>query len=384
MVVAITSTGATLTWKAGVDGYCPTTEYDLEIKGFYSVDEEGDKILSPTATFTREEFAETSVTATGLRPGTDYRAALIAYSESCGEYAQSVLLYFTTSVAPPSLTISVSDVTVTEGNSGTTAMNFTVTLSGSPSHKVEIRATARGVGMAAAPGRTAPTASGTGYGRDFYQFTGRNLVFAAGATGAALTKTVTVNVLGDELDEADETLILRLNNLRTEATNVSFAGGERSLEATGTITDDDEGKTPREISVSDVSVAEGDEGERTELTFTITLSETPTHEVRVRATVRGAGLKATLATTPTAKGTAGEGRDFIQFSNRDVVFAAGATGAALTQTVKVVILGDTVVEGDETLSLRLNNLRTTDGLVRFEGGAKRLFATGTITNDDAN
>ncbi len=284
----------------------------------------------------------------------------------------------------PALMISVSDVSVTEGDSGTTAMNFTVTLSGSPSHKVEIRATARGVGMAAALGRTPPTAMGTGYGRDFFQFTGRNLVFEAGATGAALTKTVTVSVYGDQLEEDDETLILRLNNLRTEATNVSFAGGETSLEATGTISDDDEGKTPREISVSNTSVTEGAEGDRTELTFTITLSATPTHEVRIRATVRGAGIKATLATTPTAKGTAGEGRDFIRFTNRNIVFEAGATGAALTQTVKVVILGDAVVEGDETLSLRLNNLRTDDGLVRFTGGAKRLFATGTITDDDSN
>ncbi len=392
-VSSITDTTAVLSWTAGADGDCATTAHDVWVELNYG-----------EALWERQGVTGTTVTVTGLSAGTTYTAYVDSYGSTCDESSDFVKERFTTLAAgatpeptptptpaptpapppPPALTISVSDVSVDEGNSGTTAMNFQVTLSGSPSHKVEIRATSRGVGMAAAPGRTPPTASGTGHGRDFFQFTGRNLVFEAGATGAALTKTVTVSVYGDQLDEDDETLILRLNNLRTEATNVSFAGGETSLEATGTISDDDEGKTPRVISVSDTSVAEGAEGERTEMTFTITLSETPTHDVRVRATVRGAGIKATLATPPTAKGTAGEGRDFIRFSNRDVVFAAGATGAALTQTVKVVILGDAVVEGDETLSLRLNNLRTSDGLVRFTGGAKRLFATGTITNDDAN
>ncbi len=372
-VSGITGTGATLRWEAGT-GSCPATRYVVRL-----VANANTGVLLKHTTISLP--APLSWTVNGLTPGTAYLVQVNALGNNCSGQSSGVVAYFTT---VENLTISVSDVTVTEGNSGTTALNFTVTLSGSPSHKVEIRATSRGVGMATAPGRTPPTASGTGYGRDFFQFTGRNLVFEAGATGAALTKTVTVVVYGDELDEADETLILRLNNLRTEATNVSFAGGETRLEATGTITDDDDGKTPREISVSDVSVAEGDEGDRTEMTFTITLSATPSHDVQIRATVRGAGIKATLATTPTAKGTAGEGRDFIQFSNRDVVFAAGATGAALTQTVKVVILGDAVVEGDETLSLRLNNLRTDDGLVRFTGGAKRLFVTGTITDDDAN
>ncbi len=376
---SITDTTAVLSWTAGADGDCATTSYDVWVELNYG-----------EALWERAKFTGTTVTVTGLSAETTYAAFVDAYGSTCDENSDALKVTFTTlaaAVTPeptPSLTISVSDVTVTEGDSGTTAMNFTVTLSGSPSHKVEIRATSRGVGMAAAPGRTPPTAMGTGYGRDFYQFTGRNLVFEAGATGAALTKTVTVSVYGDQLDEDDETLILRLNNLRTEATNVSFAGGETSLEATGTISDDDDGKTPRVISVSDTSVAEGAEGDRTELTFTITLSATPSHDVQIRATVRGAGIKATLATPPTAKGTAGEGRDFIRFSNRNIVFEAGATGAGLTKTVKVVILGDTVVEGDETLSLRVNNLRTSDGLVRFKDGAKRLFVTGTITDDDTN
>ncbi len=372
-VSGVTGTGATIKWEAGT-GDCPATGYVARL----AANANTGQLLKHT---TISLPAPLSWTINGLTPGTAYLVQVNALGNNCSGQSNGVSAYFTT---VENLTLSVSDVTVTEGNSGTTAMNFTVTLSGSPSHKVEIRATSRGVGMATAPGRTPPTASGTGYGRDFFQFTGRNLVFEAGATGAALTKTVTVVVYGDELDEADETLILRLNNLRTEATNVSFAGGETSLEATGTISDDDEGKTPRVISVSNTTVAEGAEGDRTELTFTITLSATPSHDVQIRATVRGAGIKATLATTPTAKGTAGEGRDFIQFTNRDVVFAAGATGAALTQTVTVVILGDAVVEGDETLSLRLNNLRTDDGLVRFTGGAKRLFVTGTITDDDAN
>ncbi len=104
VISAITDTGATFTWMAGADGDCATTEYDLEIKGFYSVDEEGNKILSPTATFERVDFSGTSVTATGLRPGTEYRATLGAYGDSCNNYSQRLIKYFKTTGTAPATT----------------------------------------------------------------------------------------------------------------------------------------------------------------------------------------------------------------------------------------------------------------------------------------
>ncbi len=264
--------------------------------------------------------------------------------------------------------ISASDVTVDEGDSGETNMDFTVTLSDSPSHDVEIRATAwsrDAIDIAK---------GGKGAGRDFIGFRDRNLVFPANATGADLTKIVTVKVLGDEVEENDETLVLRLNNIRTGDPLVAFENGRKRLEVIGTIMDDDAAKsTGHEISVSDVTVDEGDSGE-TDMEFTVTLSGSPSHDVEIRATA--------WARPGTAKGGRGAGRDFVGFRDQNLVFAANATGRDLTKMVTVRVLGDEVDEDDETFTLRLNNIRTSDRRVVFEGGKKRLEATGTIMDDD--
>ncbi|WP_419918255.1 fibronectin type III domain-containing protein [Candidatus Poriferisocius sp.] len=127
------------------------------------------------------------------------------------------------------------------------------------------------------------------------------------------------------------------------------------------------------ISTSDVSVAEGDSS-KTDMNFTVTLSGSPSHEVRVSAEAK----------SRTATGGYGAGRDFIHYYRfRQVVFPANATGADLSQTVTVSVLGDTVVEEDETLILKLSNLRTNDPRVKFAGGKRKLKATGTIINDDS-
>jgi hypothetical protein len=57
-------------------------------------------------------------------------------------------------------------------------------------------------------------------------------------------------------------------------------------------------------------------------------------------------------------------------------FAPGET----TQTITVLVTGDTAKEGDETLSLRLSNPQ---GAV-LSGGAATLSVTGTIEDDDVS
>ncbi len=134
------------------------------------------------------------------------------------------------------------------------------------------------------------------------------------------------------------------------------------------------------ISVTDTSVAEGDEGE-TNMAFTVTLSGTPSHRVRVQVTaLLGVGGKRPRG-AGTAQAVRGPGRDFIPFQE-DVFFEKGASGAKLTRTVNVRVLGDLRVEPDETVILRVNNLRTEDARVALAGGGTRIDATGTITNDD--
>ena len=128
-----------------------------------------------------------------------------------------------------SVTVSVSDASATEGDSGRALMKFAVALSGSPSHDVIVHAAAW---------------SGTatvGTWEDAYLYhSSRKIVFAANATGAELSRIVPVHVYGDTAAEDDETFTLQLTRIETSDHRVMFEGGKRRLEATGTIIDDDE------------------------------------------------------------------------------------------------------------------------------------------------
>jgi hypothetical protein len=130
---------------------------------------------------------------------------------------------------------------VTEGNAGTTNATFTVTLSAASTQVITVNfATANGT--AVAPGDYT-AASGT-------------LTFAAGET----SKTIIVPVVGDLLDEANETFLVNLSS----AANAVIADNQ----GIGTITDDDLAPA---LSINNVTVAEGSTGS-TNATFTVTLS----------------------------------------------------------------------------------------------------------------
>ncbi len=114
----------------------------------------------------------------------------------------------------PTPSISINDVTVTEGDSGTTNATFTVSLSKAGSNTITVDyATADGTATA---GSDYTAASGT-------------LTFNAGET----SKTITVQVSGDTVDESNETFYVNLTN----PTNATIADGR----GVGTIQDDDGG-----------------------------------------------------------------------------------------------------------------------------------------------
>src|SRR5205085_5089781 len=100
---------------------------------------------------------------------------------------------------PPSL--SINDVTLLEGNSGTTNFNFTVTLSAASGQTVTVNFA---------------TADGTATVSDNdYQAMSGTLTFNAGET----TKTITVKVNGDTKAEADENFFVNLSG----ATNATIS-----------------------------------------------------------------------------------------------------------------------------------------------------------------
>jgi len=145
------------------------------------------------------------------------RSCLLDVGVLCKVFVLSVVLALAL-VSPafaqllPESTLSIDDVTLTEGDTGTTNATFTVTRSGDTSLISTVNfATADD--SATQPGDYGPI-SGT-------------LTFAAGET----TQTVTVSVNGDTLDEVDEKFLVNLS-AAVEATISDDRG-------VGTIIDDD-------------------------------------------------------------------------------------------------------------------------------------------------
>jgi hypothetical protein len=221
--------------------------------------------------------------------------------------------------------LSVDDVSLSEGNAGTTTATFTVTQSAVSGQAVTFDWT---------------TAAGTATaGTDYVAASGSKTI-AAGST----TTTFTVTVNGDVMDEIDETFGITLSN----PGNATIADGS----GLGTITDDDAAPT---LSVDDISVNEGDAGTTT-ATFTVTLS--------------AASGKAVTFDWTTAAGTATGGTDYVAANNSKTI-AAGST----TTTFGITVNGDALDELDETFGITLSN----PGNATIADGA----GLGTITDDDA-
>jgi len=227
--------------------------------------------------------------------------------------------------AVPSL--SIADVSVQEGNSGTRLMTFTVILSAAAAGAVTVAYS---------------TADGTATSGSDYVAANGTLTFAAGET----SKTIQVTVKGDTAAEGNEAFVIRLAN----AAGATIADGS----ATGTLTNDDTAPTLPALSVGDVSLREGDSG-TAELMFIVTLDKAATGRVTVNYA--------------TANGTASAGSDYAALTGT-LTFAAGET----SKMVHVVVNGDTAVEANETFSLTLSSAT---GATIADA-----VAIGQITDDD--
>lgn len=224
-------------------------------------------------------------------------------------------------------TVALDNVTLAEGNSGTTAFTFTATLSAASG-------TVATADYATSDG-TATTADGD------YAAAGGTVTFPAGTT----TQAVTVNVAGDTKYEGDDGFALALSNL-AGISSVTAQGA-------GTITNDDTAPT---VALDAVSHAEGNSG-TTEYLFTATLSS-------------ASGLAASADYT-TVDGTATVADNDYAAATGTITFPAGTT----TQPITVLVNGDTANETDEAFAVDLSNLAgiasvTTQG-------------AGTIVNDEA-
>ncbi|HEX6178015.1 MAG TPA: Calx-beta domain-containing protein, partial [Thermoanaerobaculia bacterium] len=228
----------------------------------------------------------------------------------------------------PEPAITIADIAQNEGNAGTTNFVFTLTLSQAVSQTVTVQyATADG---------TATVADGD------YIATSGTATFAPGTT----TTTVTVQVVGDVKLEADETFFLNLTSPQLATVTPP------DDQAQATILNDDPVPT---ITITDVTQAEGNAG-TTNFVFTLALSNPSATTVTVNAA--------------TADGTASSASDYTAV-NTIVTFAPGT----VVQTVSVPVIGDLVLETDETFFVNLSG--ATGATILDNQGL------GTITNDDA-
>jgi hypothetical protein len=242
----------------------------------------------------------------------------------------------TVTITDVPISLTINDVTLTEGNSGTTNAVFTVSLSSAASTVVSVDyATANGTATA---------------GTDYTALPTTTLTFNPGET----SKTITVAINGDNQVESDETFFVNLSNLQTNGSNVTLADNQGQ----GTITNDDSAS----IAITDVTITEGNSG-TTNAVFTVTLS----NQVDTAVTVNYATADGTATTTD---------NDYIGIATTPLTFNPGET----SKTITVVVNGDTKVETNETFFVNLSNLQTNGRNVTITDNQGQ----GTIANDDTS
>ncbi|MDM8566803.1 Calx-beta domain-containing protein [Candidatus Halobeggiatoa sp. HSG11] len=233
--------------------------------------------------------------------------------------------------------ISIDDPTaVTEGDTGTIDIDFTVSLDAADSQAIKVDYTTAD--------DTATTA-----GSDYTAITTTTLTFAAGET----SKTVTVTINGDEIDEgASEALTVNLTNPTGNA-QLSTVAGE--TEGIGTITDDDTAG----FTLSKTTASVNESG--TTDTFTVVLDTKPTSNVEISVT-SGDTAEATVSATPALP----------------LTFTPANWNIA--QTVTITGADETAIDGDQitTVTVSIVDLNSDD---TYDPLADQTVSVTTVDDD---
>ena len=265
--------------------------------------------------------AQVEITVRPRTPGTLTNLVEVKRAKA-DAYLKNNMAFVLTPVMPPSL--SIEDASLLEGTGGTTSAVVRVLLSSPSTEEISVAFS------------TAPkTASNL---VDFAASKGR-LTFPPGTTNQELS----VTIVSDTLDEANETFIVRLSS----PTNALLARSQ----ATVTILDDD---PPVVCNVNDAVVAEGNEG-TAQLQFNVRLSS--------------ASGQIVFVSYATSNNTAKAGSDY-QGASGTLLFPPGVTNRSL----KIPIFSDRTIEPDKTLFLILSK--------PVNATLARDRAVGTILNDD--
>lgn len=230
--------------------------------------------------------------------------------------------------------VTVNDVMVTEGDSGTSVLTFTVTSTTAIGEAFRV---------------TYATADNTAEAATDYTSTNSVVNFLGTASGES--QTISIDVSGDDLVERHETLLLTLTNI-LDTTNATLTDGI----GIGTITNDDTAT----LTIDSFTSPEGDSGSSS-FVFTVSLdSDIDTAFTLDYAT---ADNSATVADS-----------DYLNASG-----TLNFTGVASDiQTISVQVNGDTTPEFDEVFDVLLSNLNTAGRDVSLASSS----SAGTIIDDD--
>ena len=148
-----------------------------------------------------------------------------------------------------------------------------------------------------------------------------------------LSKTISVTIRDDNIAEGNETFKVRLSN----AVNATLSGDGSTLEATGTITDNDTAPTGVRLSLSPAMVGEGAGATTVMVTATIEGSTTLNGSTTLTVSLGDVGDSAT------------EGTDYAAMSDVTVTIAAGSSSGSGTFTITPS--DDGIAEGEEMVSV---------------------------------
>lgn len=237
----------------------------------------------------------------------------------------------------PLPTISVNDIKLPEGNSGTSDATFTVSLSAPSGRTVRVNYT---------------TADGTATAASDYGSASGTLIFSPGE----VSKSLDIKINGDAVDEGDETFFVNL----TGAVAATIADGQGAC----TIVNDDSIPTPTptptatliptptpaivELSSASYFINENEQSK----VATITVRRGG--DVQSPVTVDYSTSDAS-ALTPCQTNGDGNASDRCDYATAvgTLRLAAGET----TKTIQIPIINDSYVEPDETFTVTLRNVQ---------------------------
>lgn len=228
-------------------------------------------------------------------------------------------------------TISILDASIDEGNSGQTALKFTVNLSSASSDPITVSYS------------TSDSSAKTS-DNDYVSVSNATVTFAPGET----SKEITVLLSGDNKLEPDEDFKVTLSS----STNATIS----SAIATGTIANDDRRPT---LGISGVTKGEGNSGTQ-DYVFTVTLSNESTEVISVDYATQD-----DTATVADGDYTAKTGR--LTFN----------PGGSLEQNITVQTTGDAKFEPTEKFIVKLLDQSVVNADISVNQ------ADGILSNDDS-